>query len=381
MNKRVGAESLFGVGGGTVSEVSRKNLEIAEDLCRKRKPIEALPYLDKALKADDANLDAYIQLAFLAPTLDDSIEVLESAEHKGRGKLKQAFGPNCFDDDSNEVGNFWSILETRPYMRVLQSLVRLSFENKRFDKCCETITEMLRLCPGDNMKQRSWFGSVLLKTGRTKDALHFSQAWMERDTRHHGTLPSKAGCDWKEPSQEPLTQETIDDMSQWTPAEHLYTAAYASFKLWGDCELARQYLHLAVKMNPNTVIKILAKVEQPKSLNMSARSINGPEEAHDYLWLAQDLWMAEDVWNWANSQEATRNLLLRKCSRDGCNNEEKSVAEFKRCAACHEVWYCGPQCQKQHWKQHKKGGRRSSLLRCIRSHGIASCFAILFVLI
>lgn len=88
-------------------------------------------------------------------------------------------------------------------------------------------------------------------------------------------------------------------------------------------------------------------------LNNLPRSQNGPEEAHDYLWLTQNLWMAEDVWNWANSQPKT--TMLRDCFRNGCNKKETNVAEFKRCASCHEVWYCGPECQKADWKSHKAG--------------------------
>ena len=47
-------------------------------------------------------------------------------------------GPHCFDDSDDEdspVGHFWGILETRPYMRVLQAIVRLAFENKDYNKC------------------------------------------------------------------------------------------------------------------------------------------------------------------------------------------------------------------------------------------------------
>lgn len=42
--------------------------------------------------------------------------------------------PGCFDEGSQYVGRFWSLLETRPYMRVLQALVRFYQEDKRFDK-------------------------------------------------------------------------------------------------------------------------------------------------------------------------------------------------------------------------------------------------------
>jgi hypothetical protein len=54
--------------------------------------------------------------------------------HAGRAFLQQRLGKDCFNNDSQQVGNFWSILETRPYMRVLQALVRLYFEEGRFEE-------------------------------------------------------------------------------------------------------------------------------------------------------------------------------------------------------------------------------------------------------
>ena len=73
------------------------------------------------------------------------------------------------------------------------------------------------------------------------------------------------------------------------------------------------------------------------NLNMEARTMNGPEDAQDYLWLTQDLWMASDVWNWANENQDVMEAILRTCEATGCEKKEKKVAEFKRCAACHLV--------------------------------------------
>ena len=147
----------------------------------------------------------------------------------------------------------------------------------------DVVVEILRLCPGDNLGQRSWMGSILLQAGRNKDALHFSQRWLEKKTRHDGTSPQKAGCDFEtEPSKTPLSRAEIDDMTEWTPACHMYTAAFAAFKLWGDCELARQYYKLAIKLNPNVMIKILARVTQPSTQSFL------PKIAHPLLFHGHD---------------------------------------------------------------------------------------------
>jgi hypothetical protein len=62
--------------------VRSRSLEIAEALCNKRKPNEAVPYLVKAME-DGNNMDAFVQCAFLCPTLDESVECLETGIKKG----------------------------------------------------------------------------------------------------------------------------------------------------------------------------------------------------------------------------------------------------------------------------------------------------------
>jgi hypothetical protein len=67
--------------------------------------------------------------------------------------------------------------------------------------------------------------------------------------------------------------------------------------------------------------------------------MNGPEDAHDYLWLTQDLWMDPDVWNWADQNPEIKASVRRLCCREGCGKIESTVAEFKRCAACKTVCF------------------------------------------
>ncbi|KZT72635.1 hypothetical protein DAEQUDRAFT_804751 [Daedalea quercina L-15889] len=319
MNKRMGAESLAGFGGGMVSQESQKSLTTAEDLCRKRRPEEAVPYLLKAMK-DPNNLDADIQFCFLQPNLGMSMQVLEAAEQKGVG-----------------------IIQTRPYMRVLQTMVRIAFEKGDYNKSANTMIEMLRLCPGDNMGQRSWHGSVLLQAGRHKEALSFAQAWLQPETRRTGAPPPRGGCAFDAPSPDPIPQAEYQSMSEYCDAELLYTGALAAFKIWGpEGLLARQYLRLGTKSNPTILMRILGKVTRPHSLNNMPRSLNGTEEAHDYCWLTQNLW-----------EEPDRRHVLKFCSREACGRREQRVAEFKRCSACKQVSYCSLECQETDWKAHK----------------------------
>ncbi|KAG1743320.1 uncharacterized protein EDB91DRAFT_240724 [Suillus paluster] len=358
MNRRHGMESKLGVGGGTVSIEAQNNLDRAEDLCRRKKPRKALPFLLKAME-DGNNLDAFIQAAYLFP-LPEALKALENAEAKGKEGLKQLLGATCFDDGSKEVGKFHSILETRPYMRVLQAQVRLYFEAGQFGKSSDTMIEMLRLCPGDNTSQRTWLGSMLLCAGRTSDALSFVKQWLAHNRRQ---TPPRGGTVFQTPSSDCLTSEHEQALLKRADGSMLHTAALACFRLWGDCPVARQYLRIAARANPIILTKILAKIEKPRSLNHNPRGFNSPEEAQDYLWLTQNLWMDPVVWEWANNNMDAKKELLRSCSNVNCNAVEQNVTQFKRCAACKEVVYCTQECQKSHWKAHKPTCKQQKQLK------------------
>ncbi|KAG2030373.1 hypothetical protein BDR03DRAFT_929088 [Suillus americanus] len=358
MNRRHGMESKLGVGGGTVSIEAQNNLDRAEDLCRRRKPAKALPFLLKAME-DGNNLDAFVQAAFLFP-LPEALKALENAEAKGREGLKQRLGPTCFDDGSKEVGKFYSILETRPYMRVLQAQVRLYFEVGQFGKSSDTMIEMLRLCPGDNMSQRTWLGSMLLSAGRPTDALSFVKQWLAHNRRQ---TPPRGGTIFQTPTSDCLSSEHEQALLKRGDGSMLHTAALACFRLWGDCPVARQYLRLAAHANPTILTKILAKIDKPRSLNNNPRGFNSPEEAQDYLWLTQNLWMDPVVWEWANNDVDVKKALLKSCSNVDCDAVEQSVTQFKRCAACKEAVYCTQECQKSHWKTHKPTCKQQKQLK------------------
>lgn len=353
-------EGRLGVGGGMVSEESQRNLDIGADLARKRRPREALPYIMEAIK-DQNNLDAMIELAFLRHR-PHAIQTLELAESRGRNILKERLGPKCFDDDGEHVGHFWSILDTRPYMRVMQALVRLYFEEKRYEKSTNIMIEMLRFCPGDNMAQRTWLGSNLIRVGRLADALYFAQTWLSPGPADRGEDPLKGGTDFKAPSRDPMTEARAKRLES-DCGSLLYTAALASFKLWGDSLQAQQYLRAASKANPNILMRILGRVTRPDELNNSPRSLNGPEDAHDYLWLSQDLWMVPEVWNWANSDPGAKESVLKTCSREGCGKRETKATEFKLCSGCRLAFYCNSTCQKEDWKKHKPACRERQSLK------------------
>ncbi|KAH6912043.1 hypothetical protein BKA70DRAFT_1266388 [Coprinopsis sp. MPI-PUGE-AT-0042] len=365
MDRRHGVEGMYGIGGGNkVSAESERNLNIARDLCQKRRPYEALPYLQKAMK-DKRNIDAGIELAFLAPNKQESVNILEEAAERGEIQMRtqiesaeieptQWLGPQAFDDDGGDVGHFWGIVETRPYMRVLCALSRMYFENGQYSKSTAVYIEMLRLNPGDNQGIRNNLGTSLLHDGRYADALDFAQKWIGNSLGNGDPMP-RGGTDFGKPRETVHPPQIEEKMSECWSGEMIHTAALASFKLLGDCDLSRQYLRIAPKVNPFILLRILGKITKPTEPNMYPRGPNSPEEAHDYLWVAQDLWMEEDVWEWADSNPDVKAVVLKKCSNEvqGCRVREGDVAQFKRCSACRLVSYCSVSCQKAHWPKHK----------------------------
>lgn len=126
---------------------------------------------------------------------------------------------------------------------------------------------MLRLCPQDNMGQRFWLGSLLIRCGRIADALYFAQQWLGDEVRNTGKTLILGGCNFSAP-QKDLPESTLDEDSfRWASGEILYTAALASFKLFGDNPTSRIYLKLAATSNPNILLKILAQVKKPRAFS------------------------------------------------------------------------------------------------------------------
>ncbi|KAJ6530227.1 hypothetical protein B0H19DRAFT_1328299 [Mycena capillaripes] len=183
-----------------------------------------------------------------------AIQYLQILERKGRTILERVVGPDCFelgDEDSYGVPHFWGIHETRPYMRVLSSLVRTYVKEKRWEEAVALNIEILRLCESDNMGHREWMGPLLLHVGRPADALYFSQRWLEADG-----VPTRAGIDFRPPCRTPMSDALVKSLAEFSSLQMLHSAALAAFTLDGDSELARQYLHIAVQF-PWVLIKVL----------------------------------------------------------------------------------------------------------------------------
>ncbi|HEY2589332.1 MAG TPA: tetratricopeptide repeat protein [Tepidisphaeraceae bacterium] len=101
----------------------------------------------EALKLDPNCVDALLLLADRAGDAESALPLFQQAMEAGERQL----GPQLFEQ---EAGNFWGILETRPYMRARQQVAVNLMELGRYDEAAGHLRELLRLSPGDNQGNR-----------------------------------------------------------------------------------------------------------------------------------------------------------------------------------------------------------------------------------
>ena len=136
--------------------MSRKNvdpetaddyLELAEQASSKRKCLE---YLRKAVELDPANVDAQLQL--ILHTMEDKPdEQLPAFQKLIAAAAKPLEQEGCFQED---MGDFWTILETRPYMRVRHAYFDALISCGMMRRAIDEGEELLKLCENDNLGVR-----------------------------------------------------------------------------------------------------------------------------------------------------------------------------------------------------------------------------------
>lgn len=137
--------------------------ELAYDAWDAASPGESIALAQKALDISPYCVDAYNILADHSKTYDEAIVLYQKAAAIGEHFL----GVDFFQ---THMGNFWAILETRPYMRARAGIVEclLAFgDEKNTIKHCK---EILKLCPNDNLGMRDILMALLLGAGKDKQA-------------------------------------------------------------------------------------------------------------------------------------------------------------------------------------------------------------------
>jgi tetratricopeptide (TPR) repeat protein len=149
--------------GGLARRQSATPLETAQELMydawESPSARERVKLARQALKVSPDCADAYV---LLAEETARSAEEAADLYSKGVAAGERALGKEAFAQD---VGQFWGILETRPYMRARLGLALALWEIGRRREAIDHLWEMLRLNPGDNQGVRYLLLSWLLETG------------------------------------------------------------------------------------------------------------------------------------------------------------------------------------------------------------------------
>ncbi len=108
--------------------------------------------------------DAWVILADdAAMSLPQALDYYQQAQSAG----ERALGVAALDDD---LGHFWGILETRPYMRARAGLAGVLKAMGRIDEAADHWRDLLRLNPTDNQGNRYDLLQLLLQYGRDDEA-------------------------------------------------------------------------------------------------------------------------------------------------------------------------------------------------------------------
>jgi tetratricopeptide (TPR) repeat protein len=172
-------------------------------------PGKRLTLAHQALSLSPNCADAYVLLAEEeADTAGRALEYYQKGAEAGRRTL----GEDYFTEN---VGHFWGLLETRPYMRALQGQASLLWQVRRQPEAVAIYREMLRLNPGDNQGVRYSLLQLLLEIDQVEEARAL------------------------------IAQYEDEYSSTW-----LYTQALLAFKQEGDSSASAHALKEALKQNP-----------------------------------------------------------------------------------------------------------------------------------
>lgn len=205
----------------------------------------------QALSISPDCADAYVLLAEASKDIAEARSFYEQGVQAG----ERALGEEAFRED---VGEFWGILETRPYMRARLGLAEILWEMDERQEAIAHAKELLRLNPGDNQGVRYILANWLLAVG------------------------DDAGL-------EPLLAQYPDEGSaQWA-----YTIALHTFRQSGAGRKADKAIKKALEANPFVPFYLLGLKPPPEHMP-EYYSIGDESEAVVYVFDSVEGWVETD---------------------------------------------------------------------------------------
>ncbi|MBI2940902.1 MAG: hypothetical protein HYY04_10735 [Chloroflexi bacterium] len=215
--------------GGVPRRQAGTPLERAQDLMfdawESPAPRERVRLALKALQVSPDCADAYVLLAE-----ETARNPREAADLYSRGVAagERALGKGAFEEN---IGHFWGIVETRPYMRARLGLSQALWPMGKRQEAIAHAWDMLRLNPGDNQGVRYILLNWLLEGG--------DDAQLEKLL---DLYPDDAAAVW------------------------LYGRALHAFRTEGDTPHARELRAEAEQQNPHVPAYLLGRKQLPRRL-------------------------------------------------------------------------------------------------------------------
>ena len=214
----------------------------------------------KALAIDPNTEDAYGILGqYHAKGVDQKIDYFRKGLKAGENKLGEAY----FRENQ---GNFWGLVETRPYMRLKMDLAMVLMRKKEYEQAAKEMERMLKLNPNDNQRVRSiltvcYF--LMKEYGKVKDLLD--------------RYEEDYSCEWA------------------------YNLALYTFARKGETRRTNLLLEKAMKKNPHVISYLTGTEEMPED-PPAYYSFGEKEEASTYVFDAMEAWSeTPGALEWAKS--------------------------------------------------------------------------------
>ena len=185
----------------------------------------AVALAKKALTISADCADAY---NLLAEQSAESLEEVLALYRKGVEAGERALGKKAFKED---VGYFWGLLETRPYMRARAGLAQSLWEAGQREEAVEHYWDLLRLNPNDNQGIRDLLMPCLIELDCDKEAEKLFKQFEE------------------------------DGMAVW-----MYSRALLDFRKYGDSPNAGKSLKAAIDENKHVPSYLLGRKKMPRTL-------------------------------------------------------------------------------------------------------------------
>lgn len=210
----------------------------------------------KALTISPDCADAYVLLAEATPNVADAQQFYQQGVEAGA----RALGEQYF---AEAVGDFWGLIETRPYMRARLGLAMTLWRMGSRKEAISHASEMLRLNPGDNQGIRYLLAFWLLETG---DLAGLSALLAQ--------YPDEVSANWA------------------------YTRCLLAYRQTGASRKAEQALKQALDANPHVPLYLLGVSPPPKRMP-EYYGMGDENEAIFYVAEAAKTWIeSPDALDW-----------------------------------------------------------------------------------